>query len=148
MNGLIMRIFGNAVKNKLIIWLVRSDIPHQFVYTPDAAKLMVSICLKENRPDFTLYNYGGFILSSVNALAQEIAKQTGGPSKVKNLPKFVMNLMGLFIPVMRELKENFYLFDNVVVLKDDKIKKDFPEFKQTSLETAVADTLEWFGENV
>ncbi len=147
-NGLIMRIFGNAIKNKPINWLIKSDIPHQFVYTPDAARLMYQLCLKNNRPDFILYNYGGFILPSVNALAEEIAKQTGGSSKVQNLPKYIMNIMGLFMPVMKEMKENYYLFENSVNLNDDKIRAAFPEFKQTSMEKAVSDTLEWFGENV
>jgi len=147
-NGLTERIFGNAVKNKKINWLIRSDVPHQFAYTPDAAKLMYQICLKDNRQNFILYNYASFIVPSFNAFAVEIAKQTGGPSKVQNLPKFVMNLTGMFMPVMRELKENFYLFENSVNLNDEKVRKDFPEFQHTALEQAVSDTLEWFGENV
>lgn len=147
-NGLTERIFGNAVKQKPINWLIRSDVPHQFVYTPDAANLMYQICLDENRPDFTLYNYASFVLPSFNAFAEEIAKQTGGPAKVQNLPKFVTNIMGLFMPVMRELKENFYLFESAVILNDGKIRNDFPEFEHTPLEEAIGETLKWFRENV
>jgi len=147
MNGLITRIFGHAVKNKTMNWLIRSDIPHQFVYTPDAAGLMYQICEQKDRPNFVLYNYGGFVLPSVNALAQEIAKQTGGPSKMQNLPKFVMNIMALFMPVMKEMKENYYLFENSVNLNDDKIRAAFREFKHTSFEQAIIETLDWFREN-
>jgi len=146
-NGLITRIFGYAVQKKTMNWLIRSDIPHQFVYTPDAAKLMFRLCNKTDRPNFVVYNYGGMIVPSLNEFAKEIAKQAGGPAKVQNLPKFVMNIMGLFMPVMKELKENFYLFENSVNLNDKKIRATFPDFKQTSLEQAIKETLEWFREN-
>lgn len=146
-NGITERIFGNAIKNKPINWLIRSDIPHQFVYTPDATALMYQLCQDEKRHDFTLYNYGGFILPSVDEFAQEIAKQTGGPSKVQNLPKFVMNIMALFMPVMKELKENYYLFENSVNLNDEKIRNAFPEFQHTPIEQAITETLDWFKEN-
>lgn len=143
-NGLTTRIFGNAVKKKPVNWLIRSDIPHQFVFTPDATGMMYQICLNKNRDDFTLYNYSSFIVPSVNNYAGIIAKQTGGPSKVQNLPKFVMNIMGWFMPVMKELRENFYLFEHSVNLNDDKIRADYPDFKHTTLEDAISKTLEWF----
>lgn len=146
-NGLITRLFGHAVKKKTMNWLIRSDIPHQFVYTPDAAKLMLKLCNKTNLSNFALYNYGGMIVPSLNDFAKEIAKQTGGPSKIQNLPKFVMNIMALFMPVMKELKENYYLFENSVNLNDEKIRKEFPDFKQTSMEQSITETLDWFKEN-
>ncbi len=144
-NGLTERIFGHAVKEKPINWLIRSDVPHQFVYTPDAAALMLKICEKKDRPAFSLYNYCSYTVPSFDHFAGIIARQAGSPDKVQNLPKFVMNIMGWFMPVMRELKENFYLFENNVNLIDDKIRNDFPEFSHTPLEEAVKETLEWFG---
>lgn len=146
-NGLITRLFGHAVKNKTMNWLIRSDIPHQFVYTPDAARLMLKLCIKTDMPDFALFNYGGMIVPSLNDFANEIAKQSGSPSKLQNLPKFMMNIMALFMPVMKELKENYYLFEYPVILNDDKIRKVFPDFKFTSQEKSIAETLKWFKEN-
>ena len=146
-NGLITRLFGHAVKKKTMNWLIRSDIPHQFVYTPDAAKLMLKLCNKTNLSNFALYNYGGMIVPSLNGFAKEIAQQSGGPPKVQNLPKIVMNIMALFMPVMKELKENYYLFENSVNLNDEKIRKEFPDFKQTSMEQSITETLDWFKEN-
>jgi nucleoside-diphosphate-sugar epimerase len=147
-NGLTERIFGNALKKKPVNWLIRSDLPHQFAFTPDAATLMLEICRKEDRPAFTLYNYVSYTVPSFNRFAEVIAKQTGAPAKVQNLPKFVMVVMGWFMPVMRELKENFYLFENNVNLVDDRVRKDFPAFSHTPLEEAVKQTLDWFRENV
>ena len=146
-NGLTERIFGHAVKKKPINWLIRSDIPHQFVYTPDAAALMLKICLQADSPGFTLYNYSSYVVPSINHFAKVIAGITGGPAKVQNLPKGMMVMMGWFMPVMRELKENFYLFENSVNLNDKKIRADFPEFRHTPLEEALTGTLDWFGKH-
>lgn len=145
-NGITERIFGHAVKKKTMNWLIRSDIPHQFVYTPDAAALMYKICQNPERDPFTLYNYSSYIVPSMNEYAKIIASQSGCPPKFQNLPKFVMNIMGWFMPVMKELRENYYLFENAVNLDDAKIRKDYPDFKHTPLEEAVAITLKSFRE--
>ena len=120
-NGLTERVFGFAVKKKTINWLIRSDIPHQFVYTPDATDLMYAIGQDAKRPDFVVYNYASFVIPSMNDLAKEMAKHTGGTDKVQNMPKFMIGIMGWFMPVMRELKENFYLFEGTVNVNDEKI---------------------------
>lgn len=146
-NGLIKPVFGNAAKKKAINWLINADIPHQFVYTPDAAKLIYLLCLKNNLPAFTNYNYGGCVFSSVKDLVKQISQITGGPDKVKVLPKWIMNMMSLFMPVIKELKENYYMFENNVELNDKKLRSDFPDFVETPLEDTIKQTIVWFKEN-
>lgn len=146
-NGLIKPVFGNAAKKKTVSWLIDADIPHRFVFTPDAARAMFLLSKKENMPGFVNYNYGGYEVSSVKELAKKISKITGGPAKVNVVPKWVLNIMALFMPVVNELKENFYQFENNVRLNDDKLKKELRGFKPTPLEEAIRQTIEWFKEN-
>lgn len=146
-NGLIKPVFGNAAKKKAINWLINADIPHQFVYTPDAARLMYLICKKKDVRDFTNYNYGGYVFSSLKELAKQISIITNGPDKVNVLPKWIMNTMALFMPVMKELKENYYLFENNVELVDKKVLNDYPGFDKTPVDVAIKETIDWFGKN-
>lgn len=146
-NGLIKPVFGNAAKKKAINWLVNADIPHQFVYTPDAARLMYLLCKKKDLLDFTNYNYGGRVFSSVKNLAKQISQITNGPDKVNVLPKWLMNIMALFMPVIKELKENYYMFENNVELIDKKVRKDIPEFVETPADVTLKQTIDWFKEN-
>lgn len=143
-NGLIKPVFGNAAKKKAINWLINADIPHQFVYTPDAARLMYLICKKKDLSDFTNYNYGGYVFSSVKELAKQISTITGGPDKVNVMPKWIMDTMALFMPVMKELKENYYLFENNVELVDKKVLDDYPGFVETPVDVAIKETIDWF----
>jgi nucleoside-diphosphate-sugar epimerase len=146
-NGLVMPIFGNAAKKKAMSYLINAGIPHQFVFTPDAARLMFQLSLKKNIPAFTQYNYASFVVPSFNDFAKEIAAIGGGPSKVKVMPKWLIIALALFIPVLKELKENFYLFENNVMLNDEKVRKLMPEFHDTEMKAMIKETLDWFRKN-
>lgn len=146
-NGLVMPIFGNASKKKAMSYLINAGILHQFVYTPDAARLMFQLSLKKNIPAFTQYNYASFVVPSFNDFAKEIAAIGGGPSKVKVMPKWLIIALALFIPVLKELKENFYLFENNVMLNDEKVRKLMPEFHDTEMKVMIKETLDWFRKN-
>lgn len=146
-NGLIKPVFGNAAKKKAVNWLVNADVPHQFVFTPDAACVMFLLSKKKKLPAFANYNFGGYEVASVKELAKQISHITGGPAKVSVIPKWLIGILALFNPVVKELKENFYLFEKNVRLNDEKLKKDLPAFKPVSLEEAIRETVEWFREN-
>ncbi len=146
-NGLIKPLFGNAAKKKAVNWLVNAEVPHQFAFTPDAAHVMYLLSKMKNLPAFANYNFGGYEMASVKELAKQISSITGGPSKVTVIPKWMIRILALFSPVIKELKENYYLFEKNVRLNDEKLKKDLPEFKPVPPEEAIRETVEWFREN-
>ncbi len=144
-NGLIKPIFGNAAKKKPIEWLINADVPHQFVYTPDAAKVFFRLMNEAELPDYFLINYAGTVVPSIRDLGKTIGQITGGPEKVKVNSKFILGILSWFIPVIKELKENYYQFENAVLLDDSKLKKRFSNLRPTKMETAISETVEWFG---
>jgi len=146
-NGLIKPVFANAAKKKPVNWLVTADVPHQFVFTPDAGRVMYLLSKKKDLPAFANYNFGGYEVASVKELAKMISSITGGPDKVNVIPKWMIGILALFNPVVKEIKENFYMFENNVRLNDEKLKKDLPEFRPTPIEEALRETVEWFREN-
>jgi len=146
-NGLIKPIFGNAAKKKPIEWLINADVPHQFVYTNDAAKLFFILSKENDLPNYFLINYGGEVVPSIKHWSKTISKISGGPDKVKVNSKTMLNILSWFVPVVKELKENFYQFENAVILDDTKIKNAFPNFQPTKMEDAIAETIDWFRNN-
>lgn len=137
-------VFVGALRQKPMPWLLNADIPHQFVYTPDAAEIIVRLMLRPNPQPYEVWNYGGTVVPSVRWLFGQIAALTGQPLKIKVYPKWLFAVLGLFVPMMRELKEMFYLYENSVVLNDQKVRDLFPDFKETPLTQALTDTLKWF----
>ncbi|MCF8371364.1 MAG: hypothetical protein K9H64_07065 [Bacteroidales bacterium] len=67
---------------------------------------------------------------------------------VKIAPKFILNIIALFVPEVKELKENFYQFENSILLVDDKLKNRYPKVNETNLDTALKITLDWYENNM
>ena len=146
-NGLIKPIFGNAAKGKNIEWLIRSDVAHQFVYTADAAKVFYLLEQESELPKMATFNFATITVKSMNDMAVQISEVASNPEKVKIMPKWLLNIVGIFLPVVRELKENFYQFEDCVSLNDDKIKSMYPELKITSFKESLKFTIDWFKKN-
>jgi len=147
-NALIKPIFEEAVNNKPIKWLINADIPHQFAYTPDIAKYFHLLSQEENINDFFLINYGGITVKSLKTLSEAISNITESPAKVKVAPKFILNIIALFVPEVKELKENFYQFENSILLDDTAMKNRYTNIKNTSLEMALKTTIHWYEDNL
>lgn len=146
-NGLIEPIFGNASSGKKMVYLLNADVPHQFVYTPDAAKVMHLLSLKNDLPVFSEFNFASFVVPSFREWAGQIAEIAGSTTKVQVIPKLLINILALFNPVVKELKENYYLFENNVQLKDEKVRKLLPDFRDTARDEMIMQTINWFRKN-
>jgi len=143
-NGLIKPIFENAVNNKPMQWLINADIPHQFAFTPDVAKLFYSLTQVKELSDYYLINYGGETVSSIKTFCETVKIHSKNKSEIKVTPKFVLQLIGLFSPEVKALKENFYQFENTISLDDTKLNQTFPDFIKTPLSNAIEITIDWY----
>jgi nucleoside-diphosphate-sugar epimerase len=137
-------IFENALAGKPMQWLVRTDIPHQLVYIRDAGELFVRLAELEGLSAYEVFNFGGITVKSVKDWFKDIAKIAGVRPRVKALPKFAISLLSPFVPIMREIKEMAYLFENSILLNDDKLKQRLPDFKPTDMDITIRETLDWF----
>lgn len=144
-------IFDNALTGKALPWIVNADIPHQLVYTSDAAEIIVRLLLRTwNRgrqmadTSYEVWNYGGTTEPSMRAWFGQISELAGKPAKVQVYSRFMIGLLGVFMPVLREVKEMLYLYDNTIVLDDQKVRTLFPDFRPTPMNEALVTTLTWY----
>jgi nucleoside-diphosphate-sugar epimerase len=140
-------IFVNALKGKALPYIVTVDIPHQMVFTKDAAEIMVRLMQKGVEKPYDKYNYGGQIHPTIRGLLNQISRVANAPEKITVHPKWLFSVLGIFIPMMKEVKEMLYLFEGTVILDDTKVRKLFPDFKETPLNEAITETLDWFRVN-
>jgi nucleoside-diphosphate-sugar epimerase len=146
-NGLIKPLFGNAALGKSMTWMVCADVPHQFVYTPDAAQLFYRLSRETNLPPYYMLNYGGEVVPSVTALSTVISREAGSPNRLRLYSKTALKILGWFVPVVRELNENIYQFESCIELDDSRIRSKYPEFEGTRLEEAIKETINWYRSN-
>lgn len=147
LNDGIRPIFENALKGKAMPWLLNVDIPHQAVYTLDAAEVIARLMLRQNATtdnSYEVWNYGGQTFSSIRWFFGQMAALTGHPLKVQVYSRLMINILSLFMPILREVKEMSYLYENTVLLDDSKVRNLFPDFRETPLKDALTQTLTWF----
>lgn len=148
LNEGIKPVFVNALNGKALPYMLRTDIPHQMVFTKDAAEIMVRLMQKGLTKPYENYNYGGFIHPTIKGFLNQISRLAHAPEKIQVYPKWLFSVLGIFMPMMKEVKEMLYLFENSVILDDSKVRKLFPDFRETPINEAITETLEWFRNHI
>jgi nucleoside-diphosphate-sugar epimerase len=147
LNEGIKPIFMNALNGKVLPYMIRTDIPHQMVFTKDAAEIMVRLMQRGVEKPYEMYHYGGYIHPTVKGFLNQISRLANASEKITTYPKWLFSILGIFNPMMKEVKELLYLFEGTVILDDTKVRKLFPDFKEAPLNEAITETLDWFREN-
>ncbi|MFA5329886.1 MAG: NAD-dependent epimerase/dehydratase family protein [Prolixibacteraceae bacterium] len=129
----------NAGKNAN--WLGSSSFKHSFTYTPDAAK---ATAILGNTPD--AYGQVWHLPTAANPLTGKeiveiVAKELGVHPKYQNVPKFMVWIVGLFVPIMREIVEMMYQYDRDYVFESAKFEKRF-DFKPTSYSYGIKEVIQ------
>ncbi|GAB4037451.1 NAD(P)H-binding protein [Spirosoma gilvum] len=147
-------IFENALNGKALPWLLTADIPHQAVYTKDAAEIIIRLMIREwtlgtesTTKPYEVWNYGGVTFPTVRDWFGQLSAITGNPLKIQLYSRLIIRLLGLFMPVLREVKEMLYLYENTIILDDSKVRALFPDFQPTPMKQALTETLTWFAEH-
>lgn len=109
LNAGVKPIFEGALAGGKLPWLLNADIPHQLVYTKDAAEVIVQ--LSERGPDrpYEVINYGGNRVPSMREFLEQLARVAGTTAKVHVYPAWQIKLLGWFQPMMHEVVEMLYL---------------------------------------
>ena len=65
------------------------------------------------------------------------------PPKFRSVPKWMLQIVGIGMPLMREVAEMYYLFDSGFVLDDTAVRQRLGEWKKTPFPDGIAQTLAW-----
>lgn len=122
-------------------WLYAGDKKHSFTYISDAAYATAFLAHQENAwnqvwhlPTSKAYPTGQ---ETVNILAKHLGIQP----KLQILGPFMLNLVSLFIPVLKEVKELRYQLDQDYCFDSTKIEKAYG-LKAISIEEGLKKCLE------
>lgn len=144
-NSLIMNfIYDNFKKGKRAQWIGNADVKHTMGYTPDLAK---ATAILGNTA--SAYQQIWNLPVDMNSLtgrewANLFAREMNATNKIQVLPKWLMNILGLFIPILGELSEMNYQFEHDYHFDCTKFKQAF-DFKITTNEEAVRETVKALG---
>lgn len=142
-NGLVDRLFARAVAGQPMIWPGRLSTPHQWAYMPDLARLAADLVARRDQlAPFQVVHFAGHVFTRQADFLAAIASGAGRPGlAVRVVPWTLLRLAALFDPMLRELLELDYLFEDAVILDDPARRRLAPGFQPTALDAAIAATL-------
>ena len=136
------RVFIPAIKGETINMLGRIDQPHTFTYIKDFAKGLVT--LSENE---TAFGEIWHIPSAETITTQKFLHRIFSENKtfppVKIAPKFIVNVMALFNPIIRELKEVLPNNEQPYIVDHSKFENAFGN-NPTPHKQAISETISWY----
>jgi len=136
------RVFGNAVGGRSADFLGNPDLLHTYSYVPDVAKGLATLGT-DDRAIGQVWHLPGPETVTTRALLELVANAVGHPVGVRSVPKLVVRALGLVKPIMRELAEMSYEFDEPFVLDTTKYQSTFG-VAGTPLVAAIRETVAWY----
>jgi nucleoside-diphosphate-sugar epimerase len=122
---LILMVADNLVKGKKAQAFGNINKIHTFTYTPDAAK---ATAILGNTPD--AFNKVWHVpttrqkLTTLNWI-EMVAREVNKEPEVQVVPAWLIRILGIFMPVMREFPEMLYQYEEDYVLDSTRFEKQF-----------------------
>ena len=140
---LVEMIYKNLSQGKRAMWIADINKIHTFTFTPDAAK---ATAILGNTLD--AFNQVWHVPTDRSPLTVKhwielFAKEMQVEPKVTVLPIWLLSILGLFMPIMREFKEMSYQYDRDYLFDSSKFEQRFG-FTPTRPEEGV----KWIVDNV
>jgi nucleoside-diphosphate-sugar epimerase len=133
-------VYKNIKKGKAANWLVNADKKHSFTYTPDAAK---ATALLGNTDD--AYNQVWHLPTDRDTLTGRelidlFSWEMKSLNKVSVMPVWLIKIIGLFVPLLKEMPEMMYQYDRDYFFDSSKFETRF-DFKPTTYPEGVKNSV-------
>jgi nucleoside-diphosphate-sugar epimerase len=136
------RVFGNALAGRRADFIGDPGLPHTYSFVPDIAAGLATLGT-DPRAAGQVWHLPGPPTGTTRALIDLLADQVGHRVGVRSVPKLAVRALSLVNPLMRELAEMSYQFEEPFVLDTSKYESVFGT-AGTPLADAVAATAAWY----
>lgn len=133
-------VFERLKAGKVPQWIGNPNAVHTFTYTPDAGK---AVAVLGNSPEAfgqTWHLPTSSEMITGNDFTRLACELAGQPFKMQVAPRWMLRLMGIFMPVLRENEEMMYQFEYDYRFDSRKIEKAFG-LPATSYQQGISETL-------
>ncbi len=134
-------LYASAIERQLqgkkAQWLGNPDRLHSYTYVPDAARGLVELALDDGAYGQTWHLPTMAPAPTSRALLQMSARLLGAPQGVQALPGAMQSVLGLFVPILRELREIRYQHEQDFVFSSERFVQRYPGFRITPYQEGI-----------
>ena len=141
------RFFKALLAGKKTSWFADLDQPHTMSYLPDMARAFVLLG-ERAEADGQVWHTPAAAALTGRQYIEMAARAAGTPAKPAVMGPGTVRLVGLFMPVLRELPELMYEYERPFVSDAGKFEAAFGPFAVTPHEEALRTTLAWYRDRV
>jgi nucleoside-diphosphate-sugar epimerase len=117
------------------------DMPHEFVFVPDVGPVVARL-IATPAACGKIWHLAGAGVVTQRQMVAEIERQAGVKLKLRVVNKTMLRVLGLFMPMMREMVEMNYLMTEPVIMDDTALQKLIGPVRKTSYQEGVRQMLE------
>jgi nucleoside-diphosphate-sugar epimerase len=139
------RLFYPVLEGKPAQVLGDPDLPHTYTYLPDIARGLAVLGERDEALG-QAWHLPSPETVTTREFVQMIADEIGREARIQSAPRFALQALGLFNPLIRELVEMLYEFEEPFVVDHSKFEAAFGSHA-TPLREAIRVTANWYREN-
>ncbi len=125
---------------KMAFFIGNMRVPREFVYLPDAAFMIAELAARDDVYGENWHIPGAGLISGREIV--RIARKASGSAKpVIPLGRVGLSLLGMAVPVMKEVVEMLYLTEEPLVLSGDKYERLIGPVRATAFEEGITVTV-------
>ena len=117
------------------------NLLHTYTYVPDFARALITLSQHEEAYGQAWHAPNERTVSTA-AMIKLFEQEIGQPIKTRAASRFILSVIGLFTPIVREMKEMLYEFEEDYVVDDSRFRAAFGA-ETTPIKDAVAATVAW-----
>ncbi len=135
-------VFGNVLAGKPMDLLGNIDMPHTYTYIRDFARGLI-ILADAPDADGQAWHVPSAPTQTTRATVEMVAAQAGKPLRYRAASPWMLRVVGLFNPIVREMVEMSYAFQEPYIVDHSRFVARFGDIS-TPLAEGIAETLAWF----
>jgi nucleoside-diphosphate-sugar epimerase len=136
------RMFAPALAGKTVQVLGNPDLLHTYTYVPDIARGLAILGQRDESLG-QAWHLPSPETVTTRQFIEQICRITGQKPRIQAAPRLLIQGLGLFNPLMRELSEMLYEFEEPFILDHSRFEKAFGAIA-TPLPEAIQCTARWF----
>ncbi len=139
------RVFNPALAGKTIRMLGNIDVPHSYIYIKDFAKGLVTLG-EEPSTSGEVWHIPAAEALTTRELLHLIFNETKKTPRVQTTSPFIINLLSMFNPIIKELREVMPTYEKTYLVDHSKFENSFGN-PSTPHSEALIETIAWYKKN-
>ena len=138
--------FKAALSGKPANLLGNIDLPHTYTYIKDFSKALVK--LSENDKALgQIWHIPNATTMTTRQLVELVEKEIGQSIKIRAAGRLMVTLLGLFNPMIKEVKETMYEWEHPYIVDHSKFEQTLGA-DVTPHEVAIKETVAWYRQRI